>query len=311
MSESDQITNRSEIVFVYDVREANPNGDPLAENRPRIDEETGMCFVTDVRLKRTVRDYLKTYENQVILVADYEKDDGTIKMGKERAADLGVTPDSTDGAKTLTGQCIDVRLFGCALPLGEGSRSLQITGPVQFNYGRSVHEVEPVLVQGTAAFASRPDSLNRSFRTDYLVHYALFKFYGIVNENLAAITGLTKTDLALLMKGLWKGTERLQSRSKFGHFPRLLIRIEYKEKDFFIGQIDKLVQVTKKDPAQAGQAVRDVSEFNFSLDPLCSILMAHKDKIESIDLCVDRDVSIMGDSLDTLKNAFTVTELAW
>ncbi|OLS14986.1 MAG: CRISPR-associated protein, Csh2 family, partial [Promethearchaeota archaeon CR_4] len=132
MSEKVPIKNRSEIVFIYDVRENNPNGDPLAENRPRIDEETKTCFVTDVRLKRTIRDYLQQHEGQVILIGDFEKDDGTIKMAKDRAEELGVIGAGKDGERVLLKQCIDARLFGCALPLGEGVRSLQITGPVQF-----------------------------------------------------------------------------------------------------------------------------------------------------------------------------------
>jgi len=61
------IKNRSEILFIYDVKDANPNGDPIDENKPRIDEETGINYVTDVRLKRTVRDYLNGYKNLKIL----------------------------------------------------------------------------------------------------------------------------------------------------------------------------------------------------------------------------------------------------
>mgnify|MGYP001288824441 CR=1 FL=1 len=60
--------NRSEILFLYDVTDANPNGDPVDENKPRIDEETGINMVTDVRLKRTVRDYLHSLKQKSVFV---------------------------------------------------------------------------------------------------------------------------------------------------------------------------------------------------------------------------------------------------
>ena len=65
---NDVIKNRSEILFLYDVTDANPNGDPIEENRPRIDEETGVNIVTDVRLKRTIRDYLRDFKRQNIFI---------------------------------------------------------------------------------------------------------------------------------------------------------------------------------------------------------------------------------------------------
>ncbi|MHA1251358.1 MAG: type I-B CRISPR-associated protein Cas7/Csh2, partial [Candidatus Helarchaeota archaeon] len=182
------IDKRSEIVFFYDIRDNNPNGDPLAENRPRIDEETGICYVTDVRLKRTIRDYLRDNKGKTILIDEYEKDDGTIKTAHERAMDFLKSEKDVSNQDILLNECIDARLFGCAIPLGKDVKSIQVTGPVQFNYGRSVHEVEDVLIQGTAAFASKTGASQRSFRQDYIIHYGLFRFYGMVNENLAKIS---------------------------------------------------------------------------------------------------------------------------
>lgn len=65
---SEIIKDRSEILFLYDIRDGNPNGDPMDENKPRIDEETGVNIVTDVRLKRTIRDYLHDFKGQEIFV---------------------------------------------------------------------------------------------------------------------------------------------------------------------------------------------------------------------------------------------------
>ena len=87
---SETIKNRSEILFIYDIRDGNPNGDPMDENKPRIDEETGINIVTDVRLKRTIRDYLHNFKGQEIFVREiiYDKQNGYIQDGKKRAKDF-------------------------------------------------------------------------------------------------------------------------------------------------------------------------------------------------------------------------------
>ncbi|MEM4736654.1 MAG: type I-B CRISPR-associated protein Cas7/Csh2 [Nitrososphaeria archaeon] len=82
------VENRSEILFLYDCKDANPNGDPLDENRPRIDEDTGINIVTDVRLKRTIRDYLLSYKGKDVFVCESRKPDGTLKTREERIYEL-------------------------------------------------------------------------------------------------------------------------------------------------------------------------------------------------------------------------------
>ena len=118
------LTNKSELLFLYDVKDANPNGDPLDENKPRIDEETGQNIVTDVRLKRTIRDYLINYkgfngENENkddIFVRKIPDKEGNIQDGKKRGVEF-------DGHKeTVLERCIDVRLFGCTIPLEKVTR---------------------------------------------------------------------------------------------------------------------------------------------------------------------------------------------
>jgi len=111
---SELVKNRSEIVFFYDIKDANPNGDPLDENKPRIDEETGINIVTDVRLKRTIRDYLmnfkgydgKTNTDKDIFVREIKIPDsqGGIQDGKTRAKDFKENPEE------VLKKCIDVRL---------------------------------------------------------------------------------------------------------------------------------------------------------------------------------------------------------
>ena len=104
-----QLQNRSELLFLYDVKRCNPNGDPLDANRPRIDEESGRCLVTDVRLKRTIRDYLmnsKGYDGTAAKGDIFIRDiDGKPVTGAGRSA-------AYEGKDDFCQKFIDVRLFG-------------------------------------------------------------------------------------------------------------------------------------------------------------------------------------------------------
>ena len=83
-----RIEKRSEILFLYDVTYANPNGDPNDENKPRIDEESGLNIVTDVRLKRTIRDYLHDFKKEEIFIREIRDEDGYLQDAKTRARDF-------------------------------------------------------------------------------------------------------------------------------------------------------------------------------------------------------------------------------
>ncbi|MBC7074423.1 type I-B CRISPR-associated protein Cas7/Csh2, partial [Candidatus Parcubacteria bacterium] len=191
MSEtSETIKNRSEILFLYDVKWANPNGDPLDENKPRIDPATGVNIVTDVRLKRTIRDYLHEFKGKEIFVREIEYEPGKIQDAKMRAEDflLGDNGEQLDKSnltlqkmkkklyETITKQCIDIRLFGATIPIEKSAKeksSITLVGPVQFRFGRSLHPVEVVHIKGTGAFASKAGKEQKTFREEYVVPYSL------------------------------------------------------------------------------------------------------------------------------------------
>ncbi|WP_269850715.1 type I CRISPR-associated protein Cas7 [Methanosarcina horonobensis] len=83
-----EVNRRSEIVFLYDIKDGNPNGDPLDDNKPRIDEETGINLVTDVRFKRTIRDHLYKFRGKEIFVREISDENGSIQDAKMRARDF-------------------------------------------------------------------------------------------------------------------------------------------------------------------------------------------------------------------------------
>lgn len=308
------LKSRSELLFLYDASWINPNGDPLDENKPRIDEETSKNIVSDVRLKRTIRDYLHEYKNQEILIREIVNNDGTIQDGKARAKDFldpknKLKPEDQKKyveAKVLE-SCIDTRLFGCTLPLEKDSVTL--TGPVQFNMGVSLHRVRLEFIKGTAAFAADKGSKQKSFREEYLLPYSLISFYGVINEKAAEKTGLQETDIALLLEGLWLGTKNLISRSKVGQEPRLLLRVEYQQGGFHLGELHKRLRFVSD---KRDEEIRDVADGRLEIGPLLSALTAVKDKLLRFHLASDPRLSFLldGQPLSSTDLSSTLTALA-
>ncbi|HRU92277.1 MAG TPA: type I-B CRISPR-associated protein Cas7/Csh2 [Candidatus Marinimicrobia bacterium] len=310
-----EIKNRSEILFLYDIQNANPNGDPNDENKPRIDEETGINIVTDVRLKRTIRDYLHEVKEKEIFVREIEKEDGTIQDAKTRAKDFG--KNKKEIANSVLSSCIDVRLFGATIPLekkkkkegreeqedseeavgteieGKGN-SITFTGPVQFKMGKSLHSVKMIHIKGTGAFASGEKSTKKTFREEDILPYSLIAFYGIINENAAKHTLLKNDDVKLLKEAIWNGTKGLISRSKFGQMPRLLLVVNYKQPDFFIGDLDNLITLKSKDNMRSEQ-LRKPEDYQIDISQLIDQINKHKDKIENIEYTVDERMSFIRD----------------
>jgi CRISPR-associated protein Csh2 len=324
---SEVIKNRSEIVFLYDIKDANPNGDPLDGNKPRIDEETGINIVTDVRLKRTIRDYLMNFKNEEIFVREITDEAGKIQDAKLRAKDFlkevvdlgdrGFNEQKNIIKDKIVNDCIDVRLFGATIPLDltikEGSKSknvtgsITLTGPIQFRMGRSLHKVELKHIKGTGAFASKAGATQKTFREEDILPYSLIGFYGIFNENAAQNTQLTEDDVTLLLDGLWNGTKNLISRSKAGQMSRLLLKVNYKEKDYHIGDLDKLIKI--KDIEKLNQEkIRDISEIALDTTELIQTLNENKDKIESVDIKIGDRVNIDFSGLD---ESITQNELSF
>ncbi|MGB9823405.1 type I-B CRISPR-associated protein Cas7/Csh2 [Thermodesulfovibrio sp.] len=299
------VKNRSEILFLYDVKDANPNGDPVDENKPRIDEETGANIVTDVRLKRTIRDYLYDYKGQEIFIREIRKEDGSPKTKGERLNDFA---DSS-----IIERCIDIRLFGCTTAVE--NRTITLTGPVQFKYGRSLHKVDLTYIKGTTVMPSAPGKQQGTFTERYILPYSLIVFYGVVNEKAATTQNipLTEEDIDLMLEGMWNGTKNLISGSKFGQMPRILLQIVYKEGlNFYIGELDKLIFLKSEIP---DEAIRDISEVKIDVTKLIDTLAKYKDKIEKVRVKVDDRVRLIrnGEEID-LKSALsdlTVEELTF
>jgi len=291
----DYLKNRSEFLFIYDIKDANPNGDPLEENKPRVDEETGQIIVSDVRLKRTVRDYLFDIKGEDVFIIQEKDENGKLRTKEDRSKDFNDDPE-----EILT-RCIDMRLFGATTAIK--GKTFTWTGPVQFKFGRSLHKVDgPILVKGTTVMPSSQDKKMGTFREEWVVPYALIGFYGVANEYAAQYTHLKEEDLDLLMEALWKGTKDLITRSKFGQMPRLLLRLVYKEKsDFYIGELDKLVKWVPKEDLRE-EEVRDITDGVLNIDDLISTIAKYKNKIERIEVNVHQRLTTQPEITSSLRS---------
>lgn len=282
--------NRSELIFLYDIKDNNPNGDPLDSNKPRIDEETGINFVTDVRLKRTIRDYLNEYKGKEIFVREIRNEAGKVQDAKTRAKDFGENKEEV--IKKVLTECIDVRLFGATIPLEfspKDKSSATFTGPIQFNVGRSLHKVVLKRIKGTGAFASGEGKDNKTFREEYILPYSLIGFQGIINEHAAEKTNLKNEDIILLLDGMWNGTKNLISRSKVGQMPRLLIKVNYKENNYHIGDLIKGIKL--ETILNDEEDIRKLEDFKLNIDKLVSTLEKNKDNISSVEYKIDDNVN--------------------
>lgn len=269
------IQNRSEIIFLYDLKYANPNGDPLDSNRPRIDDETKYCLVTDVRLKRTIRDYLinngysgKKGEKGDIFVKEV---DGLPVTGKKRG-------EAYTDINEFINKFIDVRLFGGVSAVEK--KKFNLTGPVQFGMGKSLHPVKENFIKGTGAFATKEGAEQKTFREEYNITYGMFGFHGIINENAAVHTSLSENDVADFLNAIWFGTKDLITRSKKSHMPRLLIKVDY-EKGYYIGDLLESIKLLPNDKKDI-ESLEDIEDYIVDIEKLADILKKNNDKILNI-----------------------------
>lgn len=283
-------TGRREMLFLYTVHDANPNGDPLNQNHPRYDEDTEQALASDVRIKRTVRDQW-VREGKLVFV------DGQPKTLKTRFEELKKLTGKETGRDVLAA-CLDTRLFGATFALDKESFSW--TGPVQFKWGRSLHAATFEFIQGTAAFATKEDSEQRSFRNEYKVPFALMAVYGIANQYAAQTTGANDQDLADLAEALWAGTDNLITRSKMEHKARLYLEIEYQEGfNGKIGSLDeKLVLLSREGERldrDAQKALRGLDQVLVDVQPLMLALREHEKVIRQVRVVRDPELNLKGE----------------
>lgn len=288
---------KSEILFLYESKYSIPNGDPFTGEQ-RYDEETKQVLVSDVRIKRFVRDYF--IENNSLLEAEgkepkYEvyvfNDKSQIAEGsKESGASArmqslwlkyndGKRPDKKEKdiekkALNILKKCIDVRLFGGIST--EEKAAVNLTGPVQFALlNPSLNKTDLRIHQNTSVFSSSADKSRGAIGTTSVVPYALNKIHGWINAYSALQTGLSQDDINELFAALWNSINNANTRSKSNQSALLLIQIVYASPVDKIYGTDKSVKlVSEKEEEQ----IRDFADYKLDFSTLKTISESEKVK---------------------------------
>jgi CRISPR-associated protein Csd2 len=212
------ITHRYDFVYLFDVRNGNPNGDPDAGNMPRMDPETGHGLVTDVAIKRKIRNYVAMARGETPGYDIYMQERAVLNRAHARAyealnmkSEAKKLPKEEDKARALTrwmcDNFFDIRAFGAVMSTEVNAG--QVRGPVQITFAESAHPIVPMEISITrSSVTNEKDALqnDRTMGRKHIVPYGLYKAHGFINARLANDakkgTGFSEADLELVWEAL-------------------------------------------------------------------------------------------------------------
>ena len=205
-----ELKNRIDFVYIFDVQDGNPNGDPDAGNLPRVDAETGMGLVTDVCLKRKVRNYVQVAKECAAGYDIFIKEKAVLNTLIDAAHEEDAVKTASD--KTLAARDLmckkyfDIRTFGAVMSTGKNAG--QVRGPIQFTFARSVDPIAAMehsitrMAVATEKEAEKQGGDNRTMGRKATVPYGLYVCHGFISANLAKQTGFSEEDLNLFWDAL-------------------------------------------------------------------------------------------------------------
>lgn len=267
------------LLYLYDAKLTNPNGDPDEENRPRMDYERSINLVSDLRLKRYIRDYLldKGYELYVQKVGDKSV------TAEERIKDLKNASDDE-----IFNRFIDIRLFGATVPVKNDNKSF--IGPVQFNWGYSLNKVELLEASITSTFTSKEKNQQGAIGKDYRVKYSFIAFSGVISGKRAEYVKLNENDISLLDEAMKKAIPLQATRSKIGQTPRLYLRIELKDNQTMLNDLRGYIKLIGEE-----ENLRSIEECVLECGRLKDYLTQNKDLIAKVYYFKDEELKLVAD----------------
>ncbi len=218
---SEPIKNRHEFVLLFDVENGNPNGDPDMGNMPRVDPQTGHGIVTDVCLKRKIRDYVDLVKGETPGYEIYVKSGVVLNDQHKKAFDyLGIEPTNKkpkddELTRFMCQNFFDIRTFGAVMTTEVNCG--QVRGPVQLNFARSIDPIfqQEVTITRQAVANERDSEKGQTMGKKQIVPYALYRAEGYVSANLAQkTTGFSEDDLEIFWDGLVNMFEHDHSASR-------------------------------------------------------------------------------------------------
>lgn len=289
----------TEILFYYESKQ-NPNGDPGFENQPRMMPDDTI-MVTDVRIKRTMRDYARDVKGETLFVDFDENGTPTTADGKAKEIIGSLSGDVIEG---LLKKTFDVPLFGALVTIRKGSdnegSSAKLTGPLQFGNSRSVNKVQIINPTIVGRFVGKEKTGEQfsTFGKFYSVEFALIKVQGAVNPNNLGkysedkeIIKKFNEKIDMIPDCLWNGTNKLITRSKYPQRSILYIDVSYKNQIY--NDLPNLVDESKDLKGMA----KDLSKSPFDFSKLIDTLSKRKSEIEMVQLRGAEDIAEDVDNL--------------
>ena len=215
------IKNRYDFVFYFDVKDGNPNGDPDAGNLPRIDAETGMGLVTDVCIKRKVRNYVLMTKEEKLPFDIFIKEKAVLNLLIDKAHENEEVSKKEKGDKTEAARMwmcknyYDIRTFGAVMSTGKNAG--QVRGPIQLTFARSVDPIvaiEHSITRVAKTTEERSETGGSEMGRKYTVPYGLYRAHGFVSAHLAAQTGFNENDLELFWEAMQNMFEHDRSAAR-------------------------------------------------------------------------------------------------
>ena len=281
---SEAIKNRYEFVVLFDVENGNPNGDPDAGNMPRVDPETGFGLVTDVCLKRKIRNYVETVKEDAEGYGIYIKDGVPLNTNDKKAfAKLGLEEGKIKEAKKADKDldrkvrdfmCLnffDIRTFGAVMTTftKNALNCGQVRGPVQLSFARSVDPIVPQELTITrTAITTEADAENKKTEMGrkYIVPYGLYRAEGYISANLARkVTGFSEDDLELLWQAILNMFENDHAAARGKMAVRKLIIFKH-DSELGCAPAHKLFDAVEVKRIDEGKPARSFSDYSMTVD---------------------------------------------
>jgi len=231
----ESIKNRYDFVFYFDVKDGNPNGDPDAGNLPRIDAETGNGLVTDVCIKRKVRNYVLITKEEKPPFDIFIKEKSVLNLLIDKAHEAEEVKEKEKGDKTEAARLwmcknyYDIRAFGAVMSTGKNAG--QVRGPVQLTFARSVNPIvalEHSITRVAKTTEGRSETGGSEMGRKYTVPYGLYRAHGFISAHLANQTGFNEKDLELFWEAMLNMFEHDRSAARGEMNTRKLIVFKHK-----------------------------------------------------------------------------------
>jgi CRISPR-associated protein Csh2 len=261
-----------------------------------MDYERELNLVSDLRLKRYIRDYLLDKDHPLYV----QKVDGAPVTSEKRVSELN----QNDIVKAAQEAFIDIRMFGATITAKKNNHS--ITGPVQFNWGYSLNPVKLLESSITSHFSSGESNKQGAIGKDYRVQYSLIAFSGVVSGKRAEKTDLSEDDLALMDEAMVKAIPLLATRTKIGQQPRLYLRVELIDSETVLKDLRSYVSIKVNDTLDDIRDIRSINEYTLEFDKLIDYINDNRYKIKKIYCFHDDDLHItVNGQIKSIDNIFS------